>query len=317
MLAVVAYNAFEKREDIESLIKVFISSTLILCALGLYEKFTTFNVFTVFGSYLGEQTLEISLRAGEIRIKGPFVHAISFGAYLAMILPLVLYKYRDSYLKFYLSLTLIAIIIMATQSRSAQIGMGIAFISYFIFIEQKKLVILSFASIPVIIAFYDKIFDFFQRLNPFTTTDAALISSTTDRAIQFDYYTGYIKQRILFGYGLEKAPPILRDYLDGTGGVYSSSIDNFYLGYTFQFGIFGLFAWLYLMLAVLIKPVILLGSDILKDKLFLTLLLSCLIFNIINYIVLLLDFHFLFWIYLGIIARLMMLKKEEMNKQNI
>lgn len=315
ILSVVVFNAFKSREDIESFIMVLISSALVLCVLGLFEKFSQFNVFTIFGSYLGEETLEFSIRGGEIRINGPFVHAISFGAYLAMILPLILYKFRDNYIKFFLALALIAAAILATQSRSAQICMLFAFFSFFMFIEKKKLGILAFASIPILIVFYERILTFIEKLNPFITTDAALLSSTTDRALQFNHYIGYVKNNLLFGYGLERIPPLLRDYFDGSAGVYSTSIDNFYLGYTCQFGIVGLLSWLFLMLAVLIKPMILFNRDIWEDKLLLTLLCLFLIFIIINFIVLLLDFHFLFWIYLGILTRIMVIKKEGSSNQ--
>src|SRR3990172_4324609 len=158
IISVVVYNGFQKREEIESLLTAIIYSALVLCSFGLYERIFDYNIFLMFGTYLENAILDNLTRAGGIRIKTSFTHPISFGAYLAMILPLAIYKYRNDYKKFFLALGLIIFAIMSTQSRSAQIGAGIACILYFIFIEKNKLTIALFASFPVIIFYSDKIF---------------------------------------------------------------------------------------------------------------------------------------------------------------
>ncbi|OGU55541.1 MAG: hypothetical protein A2V66_07035 [Ignavibacteria bacterium RBG_13_36_8] len=312
LLGIVVYNAFTEREEIESLVKILCYSAIILSFICIYEKFSGFNIYTILGTYQDPDTLLTLMRDETIRVRGPFIHPISCGIYFAMIFPLVLYKYRDVYGKFYLSLGLISIILLATQSRGAQIGAFIAITLYIIFIERKKIMILLFASIPLIIIYFEKIYMYLRELNPFTVTDEALVASTMDRYIQFDFYIQYIKERLLFGYGLESQQPLLRDLLDGRMGMYSDSIDNFYLGYSLRFGIVGLTTWLYLMIEVIRKPLKLFGKGIFQDKLILSLLSSFIIFDITNIIVFLWHYHFVFWIFLGVLTRLMVIKNNEL-----
>jgi hypothetical protein len=311
ILAVVVYNVFQRREDIDSLTNILCYATITMCLFGLYERFTEVNIFHFFGTYMDEDSIRHMMRDGSIRIVGPFPHSISFGVYLAMMLPLMLYKFKDSYPKFFLSIGLVMLIIMSTQSRGAQIGAGIAIMSHFIFIEKKKLILLGFSSIPIIILYSEKIYDYLQQLNPLTTTDTALIASTMDRSIQFNFYIEFVKDRIMFGHGQEPAPFFMRDFHDGSTGVYARTIDNFYLGYSFQYGIVGLAAWIFLMLMIIVKPIMIYGRQIFNEKLVICLLCAFIIFDVTNIIVFLMHYQFILWIFIGILTRLLVIKLDE------
>jgi O-antigen ligase len=306
ILGIVAFNAFKKPKDIERLINILCLSCIAVCILALYEFIFQFNPYTMFGTFLEEETLLHTMRDGEIRINGPHSHAISFGAYLALMLPLMLYRFRHSYLTFYGFLGLVMIIILATKSRSAQIGAGIAIMTHFIFIEKKKIGLIFLASTPVLIILFNRFWGFIKELNPLTTSDAMLVDSNLERVRQLDFYTDHIQERVLFGYGLEPPPFMMRDFYDGSAGNSSNSIDNYYLGYTFQFGLFGLLGWVYLVIENFRVPIVILGKKIFEDKLLISLLFGCIIFHIINYIVFLMQYHFIFWIYLGLIARIVL-----------
>ncbi len=311
ILSVVVYNGFKTREDIEMLITALCYAAFILCFIGIYEGIFEYNFYTIFGTYMDESTLEAVMRDSSIRVKGPFGHPISFGTYFALILPLVLYKYYEHIAKFIIAFVALGTTILMTQSRGAQIGAFIVISIYFIFVERKKIILMLIASIPFVIIFYEKILVYIRELNPLTATDAVLISSTTERQRQIDFYIEIVKQRPLFGFGLQPAPELLRDYHDGRTGGYANTIDNLYLGYAYQFGLIGLFCWIFLMIEVIRKPIMLYGREIFKDKLIIHLLSGFIIFNIINYIVFLWQFHFVFWIYLGVITRLIVLKINE------
>ncbi len=102
LLAVVVFSIFKTREDIELLIRTLCASALLLCALGIIEKITQFNVYTTFGAFSPElsRALSLQIRDGTVRIQGPFDHSIAFGAYLVAVLPLLMYRFRSNIVYF-------------------------------------------------------------------------------------------------------------------------------------------------------------------------------------------------------------------------
>lgn len=306
ILAVVVFTVFRERHDIDILISILCMSGYVLALLGIFEAITEINVFSYFGVYRNLSSLTHQIREGEIRIYGSFDHAISFGTYFALLLPLYFYKFEKHPLKLYASIGLILGVIVATQSRAAQIGAGITILMYFLFINRKQILLMMILLIPAILANFGTLSYHMRTLNPFAPPNEVLQASTMARTAQFDFLLHYIKKQLLIGYGMVDVPLMMRWI-----GNYANTIDNYYLLYTFYYGLIGLATWLILMIAVLVKPILYFGKAILDNHLMIMLLTACIVFCVINYVVALWSFHFLFWIYVGIIARLLVNYKNE------
>lgn len=303
IFTVVVFEIFQTDQEIDELIGILIIPCVILCVFGLFEKFSGYNFYSEFGVYDDAyiKSLSHQIRSGGIRVKTSFNHAIAYGTYLVMILPLFLYKFRNDFIKFNLSVLLIMSAVLASQSRAGFLGALIIFSLYFIFVERKNIFLILIISIPFILYKMDDISQFLTDVNPLTTTNQEMANSTSARAEQFIMLIEYIKQNILFGYGMVIA---------GLG-----SIDNFYLLYTYQYGIVGLFAQLSLLITVCIKPFIIIGIELFRDLRLLLILFSIFTFSIINLVVCLWSFHFIFYIYIGIIARIVYNKRIGVNAQ--
>ncbi len=317
LLAIIIFNVFKKREDIEKLINVLCISVIIVSFFGLYEKITEFNVFTIFGTYNPEWDLEHQMRGGEIRINGPFAHSIAFGTSLSMLFPLFLYKYKNDFLKLIASTVIILPVIYFTQSRASQIGFLIVVALHYLFIEKKNLNIIFISILPLFVLKIHKIFVFFRELNPFTVQEVNAASSSDARLTQFLFYKEFIKDNIIFGAGYVNAPYIMRGNYKGGEGDYNNSIDNFYLLYSFFYGLVGLLTWIYLTIEIFRKSIKYYGRDIFKETLVFYLLSAIVSFTIINVVVGLFSYHYIFWIYIGILTRLLVNRRDELTRMKI
>lgn len=311
ILSVVVYNTFKDMEDIDNLIRVFCYSILFLAVLGIYEKVTEYNVFTVFGVFDPQYNavLQFQMRYGEIRINGPFDHSIAFGAFFACTLPLLMYHYRNREFMFNISMFLIFLNILNTQSRAGLIGFLLVIFLYLLFGIRKNLRLALFLFFVFIIPNIGAIFERYWEI------DASLQSPylQSERSKQFYYLMGYIKDNIFFGYGQTQYLPMMRGRLDGGEGNYQSTMDNYYLLYTYFWGFIGLFLYSVLIGTPFYQSIRHFKSAIFKNNLLIMLLIGIIVFTVINTVVALWSFHFIFWIYLGIIARLIMIQKEGKN----
>ena len=70
------------------------------------------------------------------------------------------------------------------------------------------------------------------------------------------------------------------------------------------------------MISVVIKPIKEFGSAIFKNKLVLMLIFACLVFYTINLVVALWSFHFIYWIYIGLIARIIVNERKRKVRLN-
>ncbi len=301
LLAVVVFSIFKTREDIELLIRTLCASALLLCALGIIEKITQFNVYTTFGAFSPElsRALSLQIRDGTVRIQGPFDHSIAFGAYLVAVLPLLMYRFRSNIVYFNASLALIMTAIVSTQSRSAILMSCLICAFYFFFIGKKNFIPVVALIIPVLIIFAGDIVTFVSRINPFSSTSQDAASSTSARYMQLVHMFNVIKQNPVFGAGITPPPGIMLQY-----NVIENSIDNFYLLYTYFFGAIGITTYLVFIMATIIKPFTRSSENLRRDTLMILVLAGIVSFYLINTIVALWSFHFIFWILLGILARL-------------
>lgn len=301
LLAVVVFSIFRTREDIESLIKTLCVSALLLCVFGLVEKITQFNVYTTFGAFSPElsRALSLQIRDGTVRIQGPFDHSIAFGGYLVAMLPLIMYRYRGNIVYFNAVLAMIMAAVISTQSRSAILMSCLICAFYFFFIGKKNFMPSLVLIIPVLIVFAGDISTFVSRINPLSSTSQDAASSTSARYMQLVHMFNVIKQNPVFGAGITPPPGIMLQY-----NVIENSIDNFYLLYTYFFGIVGILSYLVFIMTTIIKPFTRSSANLRRDTLMILVLTGIVSFYLINTIVALWSFHFVYWILLGILARL-------------
>ncbi|MCU0822662.1 MAG: hypothetical protein MUC95_09370, partial [Spirochaetes bacterium] len=99
--------------------------------------------------------------------------------------------------------------------------------------------------------------------------------------------------------------------MGGGEGNYFNTIDNFYLLYSYNNGLLGLIVWFYLTIEIFRKTIKYFGKSIFKDKLVLLLLGAAVTFTVINGVVALFSYHSVFYIYLGILTRLIVNKAKE------
>ena len=301
IFSAVVFYFFNTDQDIEQLIDSLLISCTILCIFGLFEKITSYNFYTIFGVYDNQYSgsLVHQVRDGAIRVLGPFDHSIAYAAYLILIMPLFLYKFRTHFAKFNISILLIMLAVLFSQSRAGMLGAAIIFFLYFLLIDKKNLILIIIISIPIVIYYAGDIGAYLANLNPSTSTSKDMSTSTAERGAQILFMVGEIKKNILFGYGM--VVPNIR------------SVDNFYLLYTYQYGIVGIITYFLLMLAVMIKPFWILGFNFLKHELTLILLFSIFTFLVINSLVALWSYHFIYYVYIGIISRKIINKSREAN----
>ncbi|EKD28055.1 MAG: hypothetical protein ACD_79C00450G0001, partial [uncultured bacterium] len=271
----------------------FIISTLILCLIGFYEKITGFNPYSVLPVFHDtmDYALEQQEREGGLRVKASFDHAISFGAYLVMILPIILYKFKENFTLFSVFLGLITLAVLTTISRSAIIGVLITLAFFWLFVERKYLSVLIFMILFVFCLYFQAFSQYLYLLNPFTTKSEVLASSSFTRINQFS-----------------KGFDILRNYpVFGTGsksGIFELIIDNYYLTFVIHFGLLGFVTFVNSLVNIIVKPVYYIINGLIRDKLFIALSIGIMNFYIMLFIVSLMSFHYVFWIYAGLIARL-------------
>ncbi len=310
IISITVFCTFKTNSEIEDLLKIMCFSTILLAVFGVLEKVSGSNIFSTFGAFNKQVMflLATKFREGGIRIEGPFAHPIAFGAFFSMSLPYVLRRYKGQLLKFTFAIGIILFALFSTQSRSAQIGALIVLFYFFFFVEKKTLGVLFFFSIPVIFIFIDPILDVLATLDPTGSAREDLASSSSARTEQFDFLFPFIKQRFAIGFGRIDVPALMR-----SPNLYANSVDNWYLLYTFFYGLMGFFSWGFLMIMSIAKPIYYYGKDFLKDNYIPYILISIIVFCLTNTVVSLVSFHYIFWINLGLLVRLIVNKRVENN----
>ncbi|MBN2157865.1 MAG: O-antigen ligase family protein [Spirochaetes bacterium] len=301
-LAILVFSAFKDDSDIDFLARIICYSTMFLCMFGIVEKITEFNFFHIFGVYLPDFVLHHQMREGGIRISGPFTHSISFSVYLVMTIPLFLYRYRNRTLLFYFTLGISMLTILFTQSRTGMISSMLVLGIYVIFIDRMKIPILIIFSVPIIVLYHNEIIQYLSTVLPFVTTSAEQADSTQARLNQLAFLWDYIKNNIVFGVG-QVPPPGMLVAISIDQFETANSIDNFYLLYTYYYGIFGLLVWLFMAFMVLFKSI----RVIIKKQahpILTYIVIGIISFLISNTVVALWESHLLYWIYIGIATRI-------------
>jgi len=298
IIPVAIFSVCKRNEDINVLVRVICYTSLFVLFLGFFERFTQYNFYNIFGTFLKESG-EVSnvTRSGGLRIRGAADHPIALGAYYALVFPFILYYLRDKFFLRTASLVLFFTVITFTDSRAGQVGFIIVFIIYYFIVERHRWVYCLFMPVP----FASGSFRYrLQTLSPFFKGDAVLEASTIARSAQFNFMLPLIQNNLVFGHGMVSPPALMR-----TVKTYASTVDNFYLYFTWLYGLMGLFSWTLLMLYALIKPILYLRMKVFQEHLLILIISGVIAFCVINSVVADLTFHFMFWIYIGIITRIL------------
>lgn len=312
ILAVIAFNAFVTDEEINSLVSVMCWSAIVLSVLGVYEYLFHDNIFFAFGVFDRAWAVinQFQVRYDEIRIQGPFDHSIAFAGYLVGSLPLILYKYRDRIVHFNLYLGLVCAAILMTQSRAGLIGLIIVYALYFIFVNRRDLLISLVLGLLVLIPNLQSIFQHYMNI------DDSLRSEyfQSERTRQFYFLMNYIKDNIIFGWGMIETPAMMLSDVTGQYRSQSTSIDNYYLLFAFHWGAAGLLADIIWLASMFLRPILEFRAAIMKNKLLILMLIAIIALSVINVVVALWSFQFLLWIYMGVIARMIVNHRNKESK---
>jgi hypothetical protein len=254
----VALSCLRDRQDVDFILMLMVIGALIVATIGILEGVNQANIFydlvpSLFPqgdygeSFWAEQLIKDKSRDGNYRVMSTFTHPLTFGEYLALILPLSVYfgvfTSRPS-LRFIGLITIPVIIvglyISHTRSPILASGAELLFLVGFLGIQAMRqkisfvmatggffaLVTLALAVIPLIGI----------SLELVAGTNAGEAGSTLARIVMFERGGSLVFDQPLLGYGAGQAAVTL-GYLPG---IYILTIDSYYLSVALESGLPGL-----------------------------------------------------------------------------
>ena len=253
----VALSCLRDRHDVDFILMLMVIGALIVASLGILEAIKRENLFydlvpSLFpqgdrGDVWGGQLLKDKSRDGDYRVMSTFTHPLTFGEYLALILPLSVYLGGFSVRPLFRLIGLITIpVIVAglyiSHTRSPLIASGIVMLGLVGFLSvqamaQKHsfakatvgflaLVTLAVAVIPLIGI----------SLEMVAGTNAGEAGSTLARIVMFEQGGSLVYDQPLFGYGPGRAAVTL-GFLPGFSVL---TMDSYYLSVALESGLPGL-----------------------------------------------------------------------------
>lgn len=249
-------------QQIDSLVESLISITFPLSILGIFEEFTSINIFS---ELFGGGAIYSEARMGMNRIYSTFTHPISYGIYLTIVAVMILYmldKYENN--KMYINLVLVLINLCFTISRSI-ITAGIAslilmmVISGMLKLTKRKMflliaiVILVFISpmlFPNILNFFSEIFrSVVAVFDP--NVKAELGSAEGNRKDLYAWTLYTLQGHYIFGMGTTAVfRYVIASY--AWGDSVKNSLENQYLYLFFLHGLLGLITYVMSMLNIIV-----------------------------------------------------------------
>lgn len=267
----------------EKLLKQFLDimclSAFVLSILGIIEFVTSFNIFTLLNTSnvlgVGSSTY---FRAGSLRVSTSFPHALGYGMYLLLIIPLVYVQWKRYKSSYYLMLLILLLVnVLLTGSRSTILALGLSFVTYFLVINLKQKLILFysvfFLGIPLLLfcltpganeipgvsiisknvqSVSDAVFgtsyvkDFGMNAEPF---------SYRQQLINYAFSQTGSNDIIGKGIGFIRTEPLVFNIpeLNPYGPTISYSVDNYYINVKLEQGWIGLISTLLFLSFVLFK----------------------------------------------------------------
>lgn len=318
MIAFIFYDVLKNKttKDIKRVFFFVAASALVPVLLGLVEYISGFNVFSKIEPYrdILKEAFPPQTRLGALRVRGPFIHSISYGLFFAMTVPSGLFLFalgRANARKRFLMLSIFLLICFTGSYMSLS---RIAFLVFCL----NTFILLFFSNVVTAIIFSLLIFLIFTQ--PFLMYNIKeRVTLLTVGILGHEYHTtemassayGRIEQ---LNIGLKS---ILNTPFLGTGGFNTISIiDNNYLSLIWNSGILGLISYLLffilpmmLALKMFIRP-----KDLFyKNISFYTIIIlvnTFLIFSVLS----LTDYLYMVWIYIGIfMASHSICKKENIG----
>lgn len=139
------------RDDIDSFIRTFFILSFPVLVFFLFEKSTSYNVFSVFGG-VPARTL---MRAGRLRVQGAFSHPILAGCFWAGILPFYFNRYflfRNERLKMIIAIVVLLSLIVLSASSTPVLGGAIGIFVIFVYKYRRYANNLPFLGLLLFIA---------------------------------------------------------------------------------------------------------------------------------------------------------------------
>lgn len=236
---------FKEYISIEKFLKIIIVIAYVLCIMGIFEFLMGKTVFHLLETIPG--MISVTTRNGQYRIMGPAHHALGYGLYLLIMLPIACYKYKDRTLNLFNRVGLLVLLVInayCTGSRSTLglILIEIAVIFLFCTLRQKQVIVLigSYCSIIIaiiIVMFYETsvvqgiLISVASMLDGVFNTNLAR-SMGVDTTI-YDWSTRY-RELLPLIFQLDWINPIMGRGYGYTfnwsyEGFWISSIDNYYI----------------------------------------------------------------------------------------
>lgn len=135
--------------------KVICLSAFVLSVLGIVEFLISYNIFTLLEtSNVAGLVSSTYIRQGELRVSTSFSHALGYGLYLLLVIPIAYYKMKKHsnkkdirYLFYILLIFLLLLNVLLTTSRSVLLALGFAFLVFFLRMSLKRKIIIFYVSL--------------------------------------------------------------------------------------------------------------------------------------------------------------------------
>lgn len=260
----------DNNEFLNKIINIICGTAFVLSVLGVVEYLTNYNIFHLLETSNVEGILASDyIRQGSLRVSTSFSHALGYGLFLLLVIPIAYYRLITSrnHKKFYLFLLFLLILnMLLTSSRSTLLAFGVSVIVFFLLSNLKKKIIFffvtSFVLLPTILfsltTYADKvpiISTISQNTKPLADAffGTELATNYGDNAEPFTYRNALISYAFSLegsenmlgkGIGFIRSEPLVfyLPELNPYEPIISKSVDNYYINVKLEEGWFGFVA---------------------------------------------------------------------------
>lgn len=280
-LVLMNFNIYLSKDNkyFQKSLSIFCYASFALAFLGIIEYLTYFNIFHLLNiSNVAVITANSYIRQDQLRVSSSFSHALGYGLYLLLFIPIAYYKYKYCHHKniYRLGLLLLIINLLMTISRSTILAFMTAIFIYFLFSNLKKKIIfiysVVFIAIPIILlslapgansipglstvsnnveGISDTFFgthlsqNYGHNIQPF---------SYRNQLIDFAFSQQGTENILGKGVGFIRTEPLVFYLPDVNpyGPTISNSVDNYYMNVKLESGWFGLISTVLLFVLIMV-----------------------------------------------------------------
>lgn len=242
----------KSRTQVDTVLKCIVIVTTIASISGIIERFTGYNLFRHLHEWIplfqvNEALVGFEMTRDALRVAGPVVHPIAFSALLAMVVPFSWHYWQSAKsgherIMFGSSFALIVVAIILTGSRTGFLGLVGASIVLFIANPEKRWLMMG-AIIALMLGVHMVFPGSLGTLKTWLTPSYIEATEVGNRAGRYEDYPRIWSQFTkmpLFGLGYEMFRPKIYFY-----------VDNQYLKFLVEIGLFGTLGFIYLISKVL------------------------------------------------------------------